>query len=306
MQTAEQNRRIILSGSSGLIGTALRQEFAANGRPVLRLVRGLAKHDDELEWNSDALPAAEEAAELDDCEAAIHLSGASVAGEHWTPAWLAELTRSRVNSTVALARLLASLRHPPRTLLVASAVGFYGDRGNEILDETSAPGTGFLANLCREWEAAAQPARGVGIRVVHLRFGVVLSPASGALAKMLPLFRMGLGGPLGSGRQWMSWIGLQDAVAAIRFALKTPAVEGALNLTAPNPVTNAEFTRLLAHQLHRPAILPAPAFALRLAFGKMADETLLASTRAMPSRLLTHGFQFKHGTLHEALCAALS
>lgn len=305
MQTAEHGRGILLSGGSGLIGSELRRSFAARGVPVLRLVRGTAADDSELTWNPDALPAIEAEAELDGCGAAIHLSGASIAGQKWTPERIEELTHSRVNSTLALTRLLASLRHPPRTLLVASAVGIYGDRGNEILDETSAPGAGFLANLCREWEAAAQPARDAGIRVVHLRFGVVLSPASGALAKMLPLFRLGLGGPLGSGRQWMSWIGLDDAVGAMQYALQTPTVEGPVNLTAPNPVTNAEFTRLLAHALRRPAFLPAPAFALRLAFGRMADEALLASTRAMPSRLLTHGFQFRHGTLHEALRAAL-
>ncbi|MGB7549276.1 MAG: TIGR01777 family oxidoreductase, partial [Terracidiphilus sp.] len=210
------------------------------------------------------------------------------------------------DSTRALTTLLAGLRRPPRALLVASAVGIYGDRGNELLDESSAPGTGFLADLCRQWEAAAEPAVEAGIRVVHLRFGVVLGPGSGALAQMLPLFRLGLGGALGSGRQWMSWISLADAIAAILFALETPALAGPVNLTAPHPVTNAEFTRALARQLRRPAFLPAPAFALRLALGQMADEALLASTRAVPGRLMEAGFRFAHPTVSEALAAALA
>lgn len=306
MQTGEQGRKIFISGGSGLIGTALRQQLASSGVPVVQLVRRPATADNQIEWNPNALPVLEETAELDGCAAAIHLSGSSIATKRWTPNHREAMRRSRVNSTVALARLLASLRHPPRTLLVASAVGIYGDRGEEILDETSAAGKGYLAELCQQWESAAQPAREAGIRVVHLRFGVVLSPVSGALAQILPVFRLGLGGPLGSGRQWMSWVSLPDAVAAVLFALNTPGLEGPVNLTAPNPVTNAEFTRQLARKLHRPALLPAPAFVLRLAFGQMADEALLASTRAMPSRLLTHGFQFAHGTLAEALRAVLA
>jgi hypothetical protein len=213
---------------------------------------------------------------------------------------------SRVESTRTLATTLANLRRPPKALLVASATGIYGSRGDEILDESSEPGGGFLADLCREWEAAARPAVEAGIRVVNLRFGVVLGPGPGALAKMLPLFRLGLGGRLGSGRQWMSWISLTDAVAAILFLMDTPALAGPVNLTAPYPVTNAEFTRALAHAIHRPDLLPAPAFALRLALGAMADEALLASARAVPSKLTNAGFSFTHSTLDVALAAALA
>jgi len=256
-------------------------------------------------WSPAATPAVADLGALEGCAAAVHLSGASVAGQRWTAAYRREMMASRVDSTRALATLLAGLRTPPRALLVASAVGYYGDRGDQLLDETSLPGEGFLADLCRQWEAAAQPAVEAGIRVVHLRFGVVLGPGPGALARMLPIFRLGLGGRLGSGRQWMSWISVEDAMRALLFALETPSLAGPVNLTAPSPVTNAEFTRLLARQLRRPSFLPVPAFALRLALGQMADEALLASTRAVPSRLLVAGFRFAHPTVDKALAAAL-
>ncbi len=263
----------------------------------------------QLRWNPAAASAIADTAPLEGLAAAIHLSGASVAGHRWTPAWKREMGASRVESTRALAIALAGLRQPPKALLVASATGVYGDRGDDLLDERAEPGSGFLADLCREWEAAAQPAVDAGIRVVHLRFGVVLG-RGGALAKMLPLFRLGLGGRLGSGRQWMSWISLADAVAAMLFALDsnsaTPALAGPINLTAPNPVTNAEFTRALGRAVHRPAILPAPAFALRLALGQMADGALLSSARAVPARLTDAGFQFTHPTVDEALAEALA
>jgi hypothetical protein len=190
-------------------------------------------------------------------------------------------------------------------LLVASAVGIYGNRGDELLDETSRLGSGFLADLCQQWEAAAQPAVDAGIRVLHLRFGVVLGPGPGALAKLLPIFRFGLGGRLGSGGQFMSWISLPDALAAILFLLDSPSAEGPFNFTAPNPITNAQFTRILADQLHRPAALTVPAFALRLAFGEMANEILLSSARAYPAKLAAAGFQFAHPGLVHALPAIL-
>ena len=213
--------------------------------------------------------------------------------------------KSRVETTRALAETLAGLAQPPATLVVASATGVYGDRGDEWLDESSAPGSGFLAELCREWEAAARPAAEAGIRVLHTRFGVVLGAGAGALAKMLPLFRLGLGGRLGSGRQWMSWVSLADVVEAILFVLDTANLAGAVNVTAPQPVTNAAFTKALAQAVHRPAMIPAPAFALRIALGEMADEALLASARVAPARLLAAGFQFQHATIEEALAAAL-
>jgi uncharacterized protein (TIGR01777 family) len=288
-----------------MLGTALRQGLVARNVEVPQLVRRHPAAAGQLEWNPTASTPFSNTQPLEGLDAAIHLSGASVAAHRWTPAYKREIWTSRVESTHALTTALARLAHPPQTLLVASATGFYGDRGDELLDESSSPGTGFLADLCREWELAAQPAAAAGIRVIHLRFGVVLG-AGGALAKMLPLFRLGLGGKLGSGRQWMSWISLADAVSAILFALDTPALTGPLNLTAPNPVTNAEFTSALSRTLHRPAILPAPAFALRLALGQMADEALLASARVIPTRLTTAGFRFAHPTVEEALATALA
>ena len=296
--------RIALSGASGMLGKALGEALAARDVPVLRLVRRPSAVPGEIEWNPARTPPIASPESLDGLSAAIHLSGANVAAHRWTRAYKREMTASRVDTTRALATALASLRRPPDVLLVTSAVGIYGDRGDEPLNENSSPGTGFLAGLCEQWEAAADPARQAGIRVVHLRFGVILG-RGGALARMLPIFRLCLGGPLGSGSQWMSWISLDDALAAILFALDTPNVAGPVNLTAPNPVTNAEFTRALARQLHRPAIFPAPAFALRLALGQMADEALLASARVLPAKLTAAGFQFAHPTIQQALAAAL-
>jgi hypothetical protein len=288
-----------------MLGTAVRQALAARGTGVLQLIRHDSAGAGQLKWNPGASTPIRGAGPLEALDAAIHLSGASVAAHRWTPAYKREMWTSRVESTRALASVLAGLRQPPKTLLVSSAVGFYGDRGDEILDESANPGKGFLADLCKEWEATARPATEAGIRVVHTRFGVVLDRNGGALGKMLPLFRMGLGGRLGSGKQWMSWISLTDAVSAILFAMDTPALAEAVNVTAPQPVTNAEFTRAVGRAVHRPALLPAPAFALRLALGKMADEALLASTRAVPARLTGAGFQFTHPTVDEALAAAL-
>jgi hypothetical protein len=241
---------------------------------------------------------------LEGLEAAVHLSGVNLAEGRWTPARKREIETSRVDSTRVLAALLAGLKRPPKTLLVASAMGFYGDRGDEVLDESSSAGQGYLPEICAKWEAASAAAQSGVIRVVHLRFGIVLGP-EGALKKMLPVFRLGLGGRLGSGRQWMSWIGLVDAVRAILFAINAETLAGAVNLTAPHPVTNAEFTRALGRALHRPALMPVPALALRLMFGQMADEALLASTRVLPGKLLGAGFQFKQPTVDEALAVVV-
>ncbi len=296
---------VILSGASGVVGSALGQALAARGTPMLKLVRRAPQQADEFAWNPEATTPFANTAALEGARAAIHLSGASIAGARWTSAYKHELAASRVDSTRALATTLARLEKRPETLVVASAVGFYGNRGGEVLDESSAPGEGFLPELCQLWEEAAQPAAEAGIRVVHTRFGVLLNRGPGALEKMLPLFRAGLGGPLGSGHQWMSWVGLEDAIAAIRFALETPELTGPVNVTSPNPARNAEFTRTLARLLHRPAVIPAPAFALRAAFGQMADEALLASARVMPTKLAKAGFRFRHPTLEDALAAAL-
>jgi uncharacterized protein len=301
--TCLAGHRILLSGASGLLGTALRTSLLGCGAETLQLVRRPPAGPRELEWNPAAQRPVASSATLDGLTAAIHLSGASVAAQRWTPIYRREMWSSRVKTTGVLAEMLARLPQPPPVLLVASAVGIYGDRGDEVLDESSQPGAGFLADLCREWEEAAEPASRAGIRVVHLRFGVVLA-RDGALAKMLPVFRLGLGGKLGSGSQWMSWIALDDAVAAVRFLL-TSDLSGPFNLCAPNPVTNADFTRALAATLRRPGFFSVPAFALRAILGHMADEALLASARVHPTRLTRSGFTFAYPELTAALAAIL-
>jgi uncharacterized protein (TIGR01777 family) len=306
MDSTIASGRIILSGASGMLGAALHRALTDRGVSTLQLLRREPTAEGQLQWNPGVNPTIENPAPLEGAAAAIHLSGASVAAHRWTETYRREMAASRVDSTQRLAGVLAGLQKPPKVFLVASAIGIYGDRGDEVLGEPSEPGTGFLAELCQQWEAAAAPAVQAGIRVVHLRFGVVLGPGQGALKQMLPPFRLGLGARLGSGRQWMSWVGLADVVAAILFALERPDVSGALNVTAPNPVTNAEFTRVLGRQLHRPAFLTVPAFALRLMFGQMADEALLASARAYPVRLQAAGFQFALPQIDGALRVALS
>lgn len=233
-------------------------------------------------------------------DAIIHLAGENIA-QRWSPVVKQRIRDSRVNGTRQLTEAMAKLDSPPKVLICASATGFYGDRGDEWLDESSAPGTGFLADTCQEWEAAADPARACGIRVVQLRFGIVLSPRGGALAKMLPAFRLGIAGPLGNGRSYWSWITLDDLLAVIQFALETQVLSGPVATVSPNPVTNAEFTTTLARVLHRPAFLPVPVFALQMLFGEMAREAMLASVRVTPARLLAAGFRFRHAALGPAL-----
>ena len=247
-----------------------------------------------------------EIARLEGIAAAIHFSGANVAARRWTAEYKREMAESRVRSTRVLAEMLAGLERRPEVLVSASAVGFYGNRGDRILDEDSGRGTGYFPELCVAWEEAARPAAEAGIRVVHPRFGMVLGHDGGAMARLGPLFRLGLGGKLGSGRQWMSWVSEADAVGAVLFSLEQTAISGAVNVVAPEPVTNAEFTRVLGKTVHRPTFMAAPAFALRLAFGEMADEALLASTRAVPRRLTEAGFAFRHPDLAGAFDAALS
>jgi uncharacterized protein (TIGR01777 family) len=297
--------QILLSGASGMLGTAVRKALLGRPARVLQLVRRDPITADQLKWNPAGSVIVMDSELLEGLATAIHLSGANVASHRWTPAYKREMRLSRVESTRALTVTLAGLRRPPKTLLVASAIGFYGNRGDQLLDETSRPGTGFMADLCREWEAATLPAVEAGVRVVNLRFGVVLGMEGGAMQRLIPLFRLGLGGRLGSGRQWMSWIGLRDAVAATLFAMETPVLAGAVNLTAPQPVTNADFTRELAQAVHRPAVLPVPAFALRAMLGQIADEALLSSARVIPSRLTSAGFQFRHRAVNEAVTAVL-
>jgi uncharacterized protein (TIGR01777 family) len=301
----EHGGRYLLSGASGMLGSALRQALNRREAELIQLVRRNPEASEELRWDPHAPSPVAQPQALDGLDAAIHLSGANLADHRWTPQYLREVTASRVDSTRAMATMLARLRRPPQSLLVASAVGIYGNRGDEVLNETCAAGSGLLADLCREWEAAAAPAADAGIRVVHLRFGVVLAARSGALAKMVPIFRLGVGGRLGSGKQWMSWISVTDLVAATLFVLDSGSLTGPVNLTSPQPVTNAEFTLVLARVLHRPAMLPAPAFALRIALGRMADEALLSSTRAVPAKLLNARFPFAHASIDDALAEAL-
>ncbi|MGC2160685.1 MAG: TIGR01777 family oxidoreductase [Silvibacterium sp.] len=298
-------KTILISGQSGLIGTSLIRSFSSDRIQPIRLVRRTAETPDEVCWNPDAVEPVKDLSRLEDAQAAIHLSGSGLSARRWTEAYKREIAESRVRTTQALVKMLKGLKNPPQSLLCASATGIYGDRGDEILTERSAIGRGFLADTCRAWEAEADRAAEAGIRVVHLRFGVVLASEGGALQQMLPLFRLGLGGRLGSGRQWMSWIALSDLVRAVSHILQADSLAGAVHLVAPIPVTNAGFTRALGAAVHRPAILPAPAFALRAAFGEMADAALLASTRAVPERLAGSGFHFNFPEITGALQSIL-
>jgi len=296
-------KTVLLSGASGMLGKAIAKALEQQKYSTLQLVRRVPQYGSEIPWN----PAKGELdpAPLESLAAAIHLSGANVATTRWTESYKQEMLDSRVTTTRVLSEALARLKNPPPVLIVASAVGFYGNRGDEVLDEESSPGTGFFPHVCQQWEEASLPAEQAGIRVVHLRFGPVLGPDGGIVAHLTPMFRLCLGGRLGNGRQWLSWISETDAVRTALFALDSESLTGPLNCVAPEPVTNATFTREFAHALNRLAFLPAPAFALRLAFGTMADDALLASTRAVPKRLLQAGFQFTHPTLKTALTAAL-
>lgn len=297
--------RIAVSGSSGLIGSALVAHLRAQGHEALRLVRHeAAPRSDEVAF--DPSQGLVDATALEGLDGVVHLAGANVAEGRWTKARMAEIWESRRLPTLALARALAGLRRKPRVLVCASAVGAYGSRGDAWQTEDSPRGNGFLADVCRAWEEACAPAAAAGIRVVNLRFGVVLSRHGGALAKMLTPFKLGAGGRLGAGTQWMPWVSLADAVAAAAFALSNDALSGPVNVTAPEPVTNQVFTKALGRALGRPTFAPMPAFAARLLFGRMADEMLLASTRAAPARLEAARFVFQHRDIHAALAAALS
>ncbi len=301
------DRRVLVSGASGMIGTALVRSWMPDPIYVVCLVRhrnGQSPSDPQREtiaWDPSAGQPISDLNRLSRVEAAVHLSGANVAGHRWTEEYRREIVSSRLQSTRALVSAIARLEPPPRVLVCASAIGIYGNRGDEILTEGSQPGKGFLAETCVAWEAAAQAAEGAGVRVVRVRFGVVLSPEGGALEKMLPLFRLGLGGNLGNGRQWMPWLSLRDAVGILRYCIDQEAIRGPVNAVTPVPLTNAEFTMSLGEALHRPAMIPAPAFALRLAFGSMADETLLASVRVMPAKLVEAGYQFADPEIVPAL-----
>lgn len=290
---------ILVTGATGLIGSALCPALEAAGHRVAKLKRGAGASPS---WNPEAgivnlgLPAS--------CEAVLHLAGESI-GARWTRERKRRIRESRVGGTKLLCESLAKLSPLPRVLVCASATGFYGDRADERLDEASPPGRGFLADICREWEAAAAPATAAGIRVVHLRFGIVLAGRGGALAKMLPVFRLGLGGRLGDGRQFWSWIALGDVVGAIAHAIHCASLRGPVNVVSPQPATNGEFTAALARALRRPAFFAVPGVAVRLLFGEMGREALLASARVQPARLEASGFQFQFPDLDSALREAL-
>ena len=293
--------KILVSGSTGLIGTALLSALRTSGYEVTCLVRGGTSGKEQIGWDP-ARPLAP--GSVSGFDAVVHLAGESIVGR-WTDAKKRRIRESRVQGTRNLAAALAAAPQRPQLLISASAIGYYGDRGEETLREDSSSGDGFLPEVCREWEEAAEPVAKAGIRCVQIRIGVVLSASGGALHAMLLPFRMGVGGKMGSGRQWMSWVHIDDLVGAVQHVIKCDMLRGPVNVVAPNPVRNAEFTKVLASVLSRPAIFPMPAFAARLVFGQMGDELLLASQRVEPAKLLTSGYFFKKSDLKTALEAIL-
>lgn len=296
--------KIVVAGASGLIGRAFVHAARAEGHTVKKLVRREARAADEITWDPAAGTLA--ASALEGTDAIVNLAGESVASGRWTDERRERILRSRTDATRTLVVAVGKLTRKPEVWLNASAVGFYGDRGDELLPESAPIGQGFLAEVCLAWETHAEGAARKGVRVVLLRFGTVLAGEGGALAKMLPVFRLGLGGRLGPGTQWMSWVALEDVVGAMLHALREPRCAGPFNIVSPQPVRNAEFTATLGRVLRRPAMLPAPAWALRMAFGQMADEALLASTRAEPQRLAETGYVFRQPALEAALRAILT
>ena len=300
--------RVLVSGAGGLVGSALTSRLEQEDHQIVRLGRsaraGGSPPVDEsgarsLTW--DAL----NAADLEDLDAVVHLAGENVAGRRWSREQMVRIRDSRVDPTRRLCELLARTQSRPKVVVCASGAGFYGDRGDRVCTEESPPGNGFLSDTCVEWEEAGDAARAAGIRVVHLRLGMVLSAAGGALGKMLPPFRLGVGGRIGHGRQYMSWIAIQDVVEVILRALSDEEWSGPVNAVTPNPVTNAEFTRILGSVLRRPTVIPVPAPVLRLLLGKMADDLLLASTRVIPQRLLDRDYPFLYPELEPCLRSLL-
>ena len=286
--------RILVSGSHGLVGKALIPSLTSDGHEVVRLVRGKPSGAAEIEWHPNE--GRIDAAALEGLDAVVHLAGESIASGRWSDEKKRAIRDSRVKGTALLSDALARLTRPPSAFVSASAIGYYGNRGDELLTETSAPGKDFLSGVCVEWEQATRPAVEKGIRTVHARFGIILDAKEGALAKMLTPFRMGIGGRIGNGKQWMSWIDIEDVVNGLKFLIES-SVSGPVNFVAPNPVTNAEFTKTLGRVLSKPTLFPVPAFGARLAFGEMADALLLSSQRVKPGVLQ----DFAYPTLHSAL-----
>jgi uncharacterized protein (TIGR01777 family) len=295
----EQRLRIAITGATGLIGTELTAFLETGGHTVHRISRSSPSRDTDIQWTprEDRL----DADRLEGVDAVIHLAGENLAGGSWTEERKQRILKSREAGTSLVARTLASLEDPPEVLISASAVGFYGDTGDEVADESTPPGDTFLSEVCQRWEQAAQPAADSGIRVVHPRLGVVLSPKGGALAEMLTPFKFGVGGRIGSGDQWMPWVTLDDVVGALNMCLFNSDIDGPINVTSPNPVPNHEFVDTLGDVLNRPTILPLPAFAVRMLFGEMGEETLLQGQRVDPAILREHDFDFAHPRLKSAL-----
>lgn len=291
--------KILVTGATGLVGSELVPFLTGQGHDILRLTRRQPQEANDIRWD----PARKELPKgrLEGTDVVIHLAGENLAEKRWTPQFKETLRASRVDATRFLCETLTQLTTLPKTLICASAVGIYGDRGSDLLNETSTPGEGFLADLCRDWEAACEPARAKGIRVVNLRFGVILSPKGGGLAKMITPFKMGVGGVLGSGNQYWSWIAIDDIVGAINHCITHEKMHGPVNATAPRPVTNYDFTKTLGAVLGRPTIFPVPGFIARVALGEMANELLLTSARVMPNRLSESGYQFAYPSLEPAL-----
>ena len=299
-----ERSRIAVAGASGLIGGALARSLTADGHEVVRLVRGAPRAADEVRWDPER--GSVDAAGLAGCDAVVNLAGAGVGGRRWTAAYKARIRASRVGGTTALAEAVAGLPEDvrPRVFLNGSAIGYYGETGDRPVDESAPPGEGFLPEVCVEWEAAAAPAREAGVRTVFARTGLVVARGGGAWGRLFPLFRAGLGGRLGDGRQYWSFVALHDEVAALRHLLDTDGLSGPFNLTAPHPVTNREITEAMAHVLHRPAVFAVPAPVLRTVLGEMAGD-VLGSARVLPARLLESGFRFAFPRIEGAVRAAL-
>lgn len=289
---------VVVSGATGLVGSALSKELEDKGHKVIVLSRSKPSSDDTIRW--DPSRGQIDASRLEGIDAVVHLAGENIVGR-WTPEKKRRIRDSRVQGTRLLAETVAGLSEKPRAMVCASAIGYYGDRGNELLREESEPGGAFLSEVVKEWEAAAAPAREAGVRVANLRFGVVLSAEGGALGTTLPIFKLGLGGKVGSGRQWWSWVALDDVAGAIIHALENESVEGPVNVVAPNPMTNAEYTKVLGDVLNRPTLFPLPAPAARAMLGEVADELLLASARVEPAKLKETGYEFRYPELEDAL-----
>ena len=293
--------RILITGASGLIGTALQKSFEEKGYEMLLASRSEPKSERDIQWNADAGFADEDLLRLEGLDAVIHFAGESISALRWTDEKKKAIRDSRVHGTRTMIEAFARLEKKPKVFISASAIGFYGDRGDEEMTETNSVGDTFLSEVSKEWESESRRAEDMGIRTVLLRNGIVLSKDGGALATMMTPFKLGVGGVVGSGKQWMSWVSLDDAVGIVNYALENENLRGAVNVVSPNPVTNEEFTKTLGEVLYRPTFLPLPEFVVNLVFGEMGDALLIDSTRVVPKRLLDSGFKFRYPEIKSAL-----